>query len=142
MQNIKVIRKYSSSRALYDTEDKKTIRQKDLPKIIEDKDIIIYNDKGQDITLNTLLTILASENYNNDHNSILSEKILFEIIRNSNNELSSFFNMFLERYLDFFVENKELFKEIIKNQGAGELFNLLNNLGDIQRAVIRNYKKD
>ena len=72
MQNIKVIRKYSSSRALYDTEDKKTIRQKDLPKIIEDKDIIIYNDKGQDITLNTLLTILASENYNNDHNSILS----------------------------------------------------------------------
>lgn len=138
--NTKIIRRYGKSRALYDADNKKIIRQKNLPEIVLNENVIIYNDEGKDITLTILLTMLASEEFNKNYKSILSEKMLMDIIRYSQNELSSFINIFLEKNLEFFSEYNSVFDKIIQEKGGEELFKLLNNFIKAQKELLENYK--
>ena len=121
MKGILVVRKYKNRR-LYDTEQSKHITREELLEIVRSgRNVQVQEAKtGEDVTVETLLNVLLSENGSSLNATIPGDFIHF-LIRANQNLLSRFFRDFMPNAMQVFRGTFSNLREQSK-QMAGNLF--------------------
>ena len=111
MKGILVVRKYKNRR-LYDTEQSRHITREELMEIVRSgRNVQIQEAKtGEDVTVETLLTVLLSETGRSLNTTIPSEFIHF-LIRANQSVLSRFFRDFMPNAMQVFQRGFSELKE-------------------------------
>lgn len=127
MSAIRIIKKYPNRR-LYDTEISSYITIEDVRQLIlEGEDFEVRDAKsGEDLTRSVLLQIIADQEQ--DGEPMLSTRMLSQLIRFYGDSLQGFMGNYLERSMQVFLDQQQVFRQQMGNllgQGPWAMMNQL-----------------
>lgn len=122
------IKKYPNRR-LYDTSSSQYVNLDHIKKLIESRqDFEVVDSKsGEDITKSILLQII-SESETNEHQSLLTNSLLKQLIRFYDTDMQYFVRQYLEQSLLTFIEQQDKMQGMMKNMTETNPFNLFNKM--------------
>ncbi|GBL03699.1 polyhydroxyalkanoate synthesis repressor PhaR [Glaciecola sp. KUL10] len=110
-----IIKKYPNRR-MYDTTQSKYVNLEFIKRLINDRlEFKIIDSKSDaDITKSVLLQIIA-ESESNEHQSLLTDALLKQLIRFYDSEMEVFVRQYLEQSLVQFIEQQDKVQSMVKN---------------------------
>jgi polyhydroxyalkanoate synthesis repressor PhaR len=130
MTPTRIIKKYPNRR-LYDTEISSYITLEDVRQLIVDREEFVVRDArtGTDLTRQVLMQIIAEHE---EHGQpIFSTELLTQVIRFRGDALQGAMSSFLERSLQFFLEQQQQLRgQIGSLVGGASPWSLLNTLAE------------
>lgn len=130
MTPLRIIKKYPNRR-LYDTEISSYITLEDVRQLIVDGEGFVVRDarSGNDLTRQVLMQIIAEHE---EHGQpIFSTELLTQVIRFRGDALQGAMSSFLERSLQFFLEQQQTLRgQLGSLVGQAAPWSLLNSLAE------------
>ena len=130
MAKLRIIKKYPNRR-LYDTEISSYVTIEDVRQLIVDREEFVVRDArtGSDITRGVLMQIIAEHE---EHGQpIFTTELLRQVIRFRGDSMQGFLGNFLERSLQFFLEQQQTLRgQIGQLVGHATPWALLNQLAE------------
>lgn len=128
MSAIRIIKKYPNRR-LYDTEISSYITIEDVRQLILEGEQFEVRDakSGDDLTRSVLLQIIADQEQQ-DGEPMLSTRMLSQLIRFYGDSLQGFMGNYLERSMQVFLDQQQVFRQQMGNllgQGPWAMMNQL-----------------
>lgn len=128
MSAIRIIKKYPNRR-LYDTEISSYITIEDVRQLILEGEQFEVRDakSGEDLTRSVLLQIIADQEQQ-DGEPMLSTRMLSQLIRFYGDSLQGFMGNYLERSMQVFLDQQQVFRQQMGNllgQGPWAMMNQL-----------------
>jgi polyhydroxyalkanoate synthesis repressor PhaR len=127
MSQVRIIKKYPNRR-LYDTEISSYITLEDVRQLIVDREEFTVRDarSGNDLTRSVLMQIIAEHE---EHGQpIFTTELLTQVIRFRGDSLQGIMGSFLERSLQFFLDQQQQFRGTVGNLVGQAPWALLNQL--------------
>lgn len=140
MSQVRIIKKYPNRR-LYDTEISSYITLEDVRQLIVDREEFIVRDakSGNDLTRSVLMQIIAEHE---EHGQpIFSAQMLTQVIRFRGDSMQGVMGNFLERSLQFFLDQQQQFRGQIGNLVGGAPWTLLNSLAERNMELWRSFQQ-
>lgn len=109
------IKKYPNRR-LYDTSRSQYVNLDYIKTLIQERQefAVVDSKTNEDITKTILLQII-SESETNDHQSLLTNSLLKQLIRFYDSDMQVFVRQYLEQSLLSFIEQQDQFQSMMKN---------------------------
>lgn len=109
------IKKYPNRR-LYDTSRSQYVNLDYIKTLIQEREefAVVDSKTNEDITKTILLQII-SESETNDHQSLLTNSLLKQLIRFYDSDMQVFVRQYLEQSLLSFIEQQDQFQSMMKN---------------------------
>lgn len=129
MTQVRIIKKYPNRR-LYDTGISSYITLEDIRQLIVDREEFEVRDAktGNDLTRNVLMQIIAEHE---EHGQpIFTNELLVQVIRFRGDSLQGLLGGFLERSLQFFLDQQQQFRGHVGNLVGQAPWGLLNQLAE------------
>jgi len=129
MSHVRIIKKYPNRR-LYDTEISSYVTLEDVRQLIVDREDFLVRDTrtGNDITRSVLMQIIAEHE---EHGQpIFTTELLRQVIRFRGDSMQGFLGNFLERSLQFFLEQQQTLRGQIGQLVGQAPWALLNQLAE------------
>lgn len=129
MSQVRIIKKYPNRR-LYDTEISSYITLEDVRQLIVDREEFTVRDarSGADLTRTVLMQIIAEHE---EHGQpIFTTELLTQVIRFRGDSLQGVMGNFLERSLQFFLDQQQQFRGTVGNLVGQAPWALLNQLAE------------
>ena len=129
MTQTRIIKKYPNRR-LYDTGISSYITLEDIRQLIVDREEFVVRDAktGGDLTRNVLMQIIAEHE---EHGQpIFTNELLVQVIRFRGDSLQGLLGGFLERSLQFFLDQQQQFRGHVGNLVGQAPWGLLNQLAE------------
>jgi polyhydroxyalkanoate synthesis repressor PhaR len=129
MTQVRIIKKYPNRR-LYDTGISSYITLEDIRQLIVDREEFVVRDAktGNDLTRNVLMQIIAE--HEEDGQPIFTNELLVQVIRFRGDSLQGLLGGFLERSLQFFLDQQQQFRGHVGNLVGQTPWGLLNQLAE------------
>ena len=140
MSQVRIIKKYPNRR-LYDTEISSYITLEDVRQLIVDREEFLVRDAktGNDLTRSVLMQIIAEHE---EHGQpIFSAEMLTQVIRFRGDSMQGVMGNFLERSLQFFVDQQQQFRGQIGNLVGQAPWTLLNQLAERNMELWRSFQQ-
>ena len=141
MSHVRIIKKYPNRR-LYDTEISSYITLEDVRQLIVDGERFVVRDArgGHDITRSVLMQIIAEHE---EHGQpIFTTELLTQVIRFRGDALQGQLGSFLERSLQFFLEQQQNVRgQIGQLVGQAAPWALLNQLAERNLDLWRSFQQ-
>lgn len=140
MSQVRIIKKYPNRR-LYDTEISSYITLEDVRQLIIDRESFVVRDakSGNDITRSVLMQIIAEHE---EHGQpIFSAELLTQVIRFRGDSLQGVLGNFLERSLQFFLDQQQQFRGQIGSIVGQAPWTLLNQLAERNMDLWRSFQQ-
>lgn len=140
MSQVRIIKKYPNRR-LYDTEISSYITLEDVRQLIVDREEFVVRDakSGNDLTRSVLMQIIAEHE---EHGQpIFSAEMLTQVIRFRGDSLQGVMGNFLERSLQFFLDQQQQFRGQIGSLVGGAPWTLLNQLAERNMDLWRSFQQ-
>ena len=140
MPQVRIIKKYPNRR-LYDTEISSYITLEDVRQLIVDREEFVVRDAktGNDLTRSVLMQIIAEHE---EHGQpIFSAELLTQVIRFRGDSLQGVMGNFLERSLQFFLDQQQQFRGQIGSLVGGAPWTLLNTLAERNMDLWRSFQQ-
>lgn len=140
MSQVRIIKKYPNRR-LYDTEISSYITLEDVRQLIVDREEFVVRDAktGNDLTRSVLMQIIAEHE---EHGQpIFSAELLTQVIRFRGDSLQGVMGNFLERSLQFFLDQQAQFRGQIGSLVGGAPWTLLNSLAERNMDLWRSFQQ-
>jgi polyhydroxyalkanoate synthesis repressor PhaR len=140
MSQVRIIKKYPNRR-LYDTEISSYITLEDVRQLIIDREEFVVRDakSGNDLTRSVLMQIIAEHE---EHGQpIFSAEMLTQVIRFRGDSLQGVMGNFLERSLQFFLDQQQQFRGQIGSLVGGAPWTLLNQLAERNMDLWRSFQQ-
>ena len=129
MSQVRIIKKYPNRR-LYDTEISSYITLEDVRQLIVDREEFTVRDAktGNDLTRSVLMQIIAEHE---EHGQpIFTTELLTQVIRFRGDSLQGIMGNFLERSLQFFLDQQQQFRGTVGSLVGQAPWALLNQLAE------------
>lgn len=129
MSPARIIKKYPNRR-LYDTEISSYITLEDVRQLIVDREEFVVRDakSGNDLTRSVLMQIIAEHEERGQ--PIFTTELLTQVIRFRGDSLQGMMGSFLERSLQFFLDQREQVRGQIGSLVGQAPWALLNQLAE------------
>ncbi|GAB2505664.1 polyhydroxyalkanoate synthesis repressor PhaR [Arenimonas alkanexedens] len=129
MSKVRVIKKYPNRR-LYDTGISSYITLEDVRQLIVDREEFEVRDAktGNDLTRNVLMQIIAEHEERGQ--PIFTNELLTQVIRFRGDSLQGLLGGFLERSLQYFLDQQQQFRGHVGNLVGQTPWGLLNQLAE------------
>jgi polyhydroxyalkanoate synthesis repressor PhaR len=129
MTQVRIIKKYPNRR-LYDTGISSYITLEDIRQLIVDREEFVVRDAktGNDLTRNVLMQIIAE--HEEDGQPIFTNELLVQVIRFRGDSLQGLLGGFLERSLQFFLDQQQQFRGHVGSLVGQTPWGLLNQLAE------------
>lgn len=140
MSHVRIIKKYPNRR-LYDTEISSYITLEDVRQLIVDGEAFVVRDarSGNDITRSVLMQIIAEHE---EHGQpIFTTELLTQVIRFRGDSMQGHLGSFLERSLQFFLEQQQQIRGQIGNLVGQAPWALLNQLAERNLDLWRSFQQ-
>ena len=140
MSHVRIIKKYPNRR-LYDTEISSYVTLEDVRQLIVDKEDFVVRDarSGNDITRSVLMQIIAEHE---EHGQpIFTTELLRQVIRFRGDSMQGFLGNFLERSLQFFLEQQQNVRGQIGQLVGQAPWSLLNQLAERNLELWRSFQQ-
>ena len=140
MPQVRIIKKYPNRR-LYDTEISSYITLEDVRQLIVDREEFLVRDakSGNDLTRSVLMQIIAEHE---EHGQpIFSAEMLTQVIRFRGDSLQGVMGNFLERSLQFFLDQQQQFRGQIGSLVGQAPWSLLNSLAERNMELWRSFQQ-
>ncbi|WP_374472140.1 polyhydroxyalkanoate synthesis repressor PhaR [Arenimonas sp.] len=140
MSHVRIIKKYPNRR-LYDTEISSYVTLEDVRQLIVDKEDFVVRDarSGNDITRGVLMQIIAEHE---EHGQpIFTTELLTQVIRFRGDSLQGHLGSFLERSLQFFLEQQQNVRGQIGQLVGQAPWSLLNQLAERNLELWRSFQQ-
>jgi polyhydroxyalkanoate synthesis repressor PhaR len=140
MPQVRIIKKYPNRR-LYDTEISSYITLEDVRQLIVDREEFVVRDakSGNDLTRSVLMQIIADHE---EHGQpIFSAEMLTQVIRFRGDSLQGVMGNFLERSLQFFLDQQQQFRGQIGSLVGQAPWTLLNSLAERNMELWRSFQQ-
>ncbi|MBW8368317.1 MAG: polyhydroxyalkanoate synthesis repressor PhaR [Arenimonas sp.] len=140
MPQVRIIKKYPNRR-LYDTEISSYITLEDVRQLIVDREEFIVRDakSGNDLTRSVLMQIIAEHE---EHGQpIFSAEMLTQVIRFRGDSLQGVMGSFLERSLQFFLDQQQQFRGQIGSLVGQAPWTLLNSVAERNMELWRSFQQ-
>ena len=140
MSHVRIIKKYPNRR-LYDTEISSYITLEDVRQLIVDREEFVVRDAktGGDLTRNVLMQIIAEHE---EHGQpIFTTELLTQVIRFRGDSMQGHLGSFLERSLQFFLEQQQQIRGQIGNLVGQAPWALLNQLAERNLELWRSFQQ-
>jgi len=140
MPPVRIIKKYPNRR-LYDTEISSYITLEDVRQLIVDREEFMVRDakSGNDLTRTVLMQIIAEHE---EHGQpIFSAQMLTQVIRFRGDSLQGVMGNFLERSLQFFLDQQQQFRGQIGSLVGQAPWTLLNSLAERNMELWRSFQQ-
>ncbi|HEY9143606.1 MAG TPA: polyhydroxyalkanoate synthesis repressor PhaR [Arenimonas sp.] len=140
MSHVRIIKKYPNRR-LYDTEISSYITLEDVRQLIVDGEAFVVRDarSGNDITRPVLMQIIAEHE---EHGQpIFTTELLTQVIRFRGDSMQGHLGSFLERSLQFFLEQQQQLRGQIGNLVGQAPWALLNQLAERNLDLWRSFQQ-
>ena len=140
MSQVRIIKKYPNRR-LYDTEISSYITLEDVRQLIVDREEFVVRDakSGNDLTRSVLMQIIAEHE---EHGQpIFSAQMLTQVIRFRGDSMQGVMGNFLERSLQFFLDQQQQFRGQIGSLVGGAPWTLLNSLAERNMELWRSFQQ-
>ncbi|MFH1599659.1 MAG: polyhydroxyalkanoate synthesis repressor PhaR [Pseudomonadota bacterium] len=140
MSHVRIIKKYPNRR-LYDTEISSYITLEDVRQLIVDGEAFVVRDarSGNDITRPVLMQIIAEHE---EHGQpIFTTELLTQVIRFRGDSMQGHLGSFLERSLQFFLEQQQQIRGQIGNLVGQAPWALLNQLAERNLDLWRSFQQ-
>lgn len=127
MSEKRIIKKYPNRR-LYDTEISKYITLENIKiLVINGIDFIVKDVKtNEDLTRNILLQIIAEQEHGDE--PIFSTQTLTQLIRFYGNSYQKVISDYLQKSMDMFANQKDIFQKDVQESTATNAFTTLNKI--------------
>lgn len=110
-----IIKKYPNRR-LYDTTKSQYVNMDYIKTLVKERtDFSIVDSKSGDDVTKTILLQIISESETNDHQSLLTNKLLKQLIRFYDSDMQIFLREYLEQSLINFMEQQDNLQGMMKN---------------------------
>ena len=139
MSQVRIIKKYPNRR-LYDTEISSYITLEDVRQLIVDREEFVVRDAktGNDLTRSVLMQIIAEHE---EHGQpIFTAELLTQVIRFRGDSMQGVMGNFLERSLQFFLDQQQQFRGQIGSL-VGPPLTLLNSLTERNMELWRSFQQ-
>jgi polyhydroxyalkanoate synthesis repressor PhaR len=125
----RIIKKYPNRR-LYDTEISSYITLEDVRQLIVEGEQFVVRDarSGADLTRQVLMQIISE--HEEQGQPIFSTELLTQVIRFRGDALQGAMSSFLDRSLQFFLEQQQTLRGQLGNLASGGPWSLLNSLAE------------
>ncbi|KFN48027.1 hypothetical protein N790_06925 [Arenimonas malthae CC-JY-1] len=140
MSHVRIIKKYPNRR-LYDTEISSYVTLEDVRQLIVDKEDFVVRDarSGNDITRSVLMQIIAEHE---EHGQpIFTTELLTQVIRFRGDSMQGHLGNFLERSLQFFLEQQQNVRGQIGQLVGQAPWSLLNQLAERNLELWRSFQQ-
>ncbi|GGA72911.1 hypothetical protein GCM10011521_08810 [Arenimonas soli] len=140
MSHVRIIKKYPNRR-LYDTDISSYITLEDVRQLIVDGEAFVVRDarSGNDITRPVLMQIIAEHE---EHGQpIFTTELLTQVIRFRGDSMQGHLGSFLERSLQFFLEQQQQIRGQIGNLVGQAPWALLNQLAERNLDLWRSFQQ-
>lgn len=140
MSQVRIIKKYPNRR-LYDTEISSYITLEDVRQLIVDREEFLVRDArtGNDLTRSVLMQIIAEHE---EHGQpIFTAELLTQVIRFRGDSLQGMMGDFLERSLQFFLDQQQQFRGHVGNLVGQAPWALLNQLAERNMEIWRSLQQ-
>ncbi|WP_374603734.1 polyhydroxyalkanoate synthesis repressor PhaR [Arenimonas sp.] len=140
MSHVRIIKKYPNRR-LYDTEISSYVTLEDVRQLIVDGEAFVVRDarSGNDITRPVLMQIIAEHE---EHGQpIFTTELLTQVIRFRGDSMQGHLGNFLERSLQFFLEQQQNIRGQIGNLVGQAPWALLNQLAERNLDLWRSFQQ-
>ncbi|GAB2657258.1 polyhydroxyalkanoate synthesis repressor PhaR [Arenimonas aestuarii] len=140
MSHVRIIKKYPNRR-LYDTEISSYITLEDVRQLIVDGEAFVVRDarSGNDITRSVLMQIIAEHE---EHGQpIFTTELLTQVIRFRGDSMQGHLGNFLERSLQFFLEQQQQIRGQIGSIVGQAPWALLNQLAERNLDLWRSFQQ-
>lgn len=140
MSQARIIKKYPNRR-LYDTEISSYITLEDVRQLILDREAFVVRDarSGSDITRSVLMQIIAE--HEEQGQPIFSAELLTQVIRLRGDSLQGSLGSFLERSLQFFLEQQQSVRSQLGGLVGQAPWALLNQLAERNMDLWRSFQQ-
>ena len=137
----RVIKKYPNRR-LYDTEISSYITIEDVRQLIIDGEAFEVRDakSGEDLTRCVLLQIIAE--HEQDGEPVLSTQLLGQIIRFYGDSLQSYMGNYLERSMQMFLDEQQMFRQQIGGMLGQTPWAMMNQLTERNLEQWKEYQRN
>lgn len=140
MSHVRIIKKYPNRR-LYDTEISSYVTLEDVRQLIVDGENFVVRDarSGNDITRPVLMQIIAEHE---EHGQpIFTTELLTQVIRFRGDSMQGHLGSFLERSLQFFLEQQQQIRGQIGHLVGQAPWALLNQLAERNLDIWRSFQQ-
>ena len=140
MSHVRIIKKYPNRR-LYDTEISSYVTLEDVRQLIVDGETFVVRDarSGNDITRPVLMQIIAEHE---EHGQpIFTTELLTQVIRFRGDSMQGHLGSFLERSLQFFLEQQQQIRGQIGQLVGQAPWALLNQLAERNLDIWRSFQQ-
>lgn len=140
MPQVRIIKKYPNRR-LYDTEISSYITLEDVRQLILDREAFTIRDarSGSDLTRGVLMQIIAEHE---EHGQpIFTSELLTQVIRFRGDSLQGALGSFLERSLQFFLDQQQTVRSQIGSLVGQAPWALLNQLAERNMELWRTFQQ-
>ncbi|MDY0021078.1 polyhydroxyalkanoate synthesis repressor PhaR [Arenimonas caeni] len=141
MSHVRIIKKYPNRR-LYDTDISSYVTLEDVRQLIVDGESFVVRDArtGNDITRGVLMQIISEHE---EHGQpIFTTELLTQVIRFRGDSMQGFLGSFLERSLQFFLEQQQQVRgQIGQLVGQSAPWVLLNQLTERNLEIWRSFQQ-
>ncbi len=140
MPQVRIIKKYPNRR-LYDTEISSYITLEDVRQLILDREAFTIRDarSGNDLTRGVLMQIIAEHE---EHGQpIFTSELLTQVIRFRGDSLQGALGSFLERSLQFFLDQQQTVRSQIGSLVGQAPWALLNQLAERNMELWRTFQQ-
>ena len=138
---VRVIKKYPNRR-LYDTEISSYITIEDVRQLIVEGEEFEVRDArtGDDLTRCVLLQIIAE--HEQDGEPVLSTQLLGQIIRFYGDSLQSYMGSYLERSMQMFLDEQQMFRQQIGGMLGQTPWAMMNQLTERNLEQWKEYQRN
>lgn len=122
------IKKYPNRR-LYDTTQSQYVNLDFIRQLIKDNAEfeVVDSKKGEDLTKSILLQIIA-ESETNQQQSLLTDKLLKQLIRFYDSDMQAFVRQYLEQSMLAFLQQQEKMHNVLNTMNPSNPLNLFNSM--------------
>lgn len=140
MSQARIIKKYPNRR-LYDTEISSYITLEDVRQLILDREAFTVRDArtGADLTRGVLMQIIAEHEEHGQ--AIFTSELLIQVIRFRGDSMQGALGSFLERSLQFFIEQQQTVRSQIGSLVGQAPWALLNQLAERNMELWRTFQQ-
>lgn len=134
---MRVLKKYPNRR-LYDTEKSEYVTVEDVRQMVLGKQQIKVVDSktDADLTRSVLLQII-SEQENEGHEPLLTNKVLEQIIRFYGDNMSSFFSRYMEQSITNFLDMRDQWERRVSDVFNTNPLSFLQQMADQNRRFVK-----
>ncbi len=140
MSQVRIIKKYPNRR-LYDTEISSYITLEDVRQLIIEREEFVVRDarSGGDLTRQVLMQIIAEHE---EHGQpIFSTELLTQVIRFRGDSLQGAMSSFLERSLQYFLDQQQALRSQIGNLVGSPPISLLTQLAERNMELWKSFQQ-